>query len=305
MKLRHAVRGVPGTFLRPTLAESEAVERAEGTARAFEGVSRKETVFHRAFVGEVMSMVYAPFYRRAGDLRDAVLDRPLYRLPAEGGDLADTDDSSGWKVNFLSALCPNCGWDLPGGRKSVVLLCAKCEHAWGPGEGGFVPVVYGFSSEEGQGYNYLPFWKLQVAIDGLPLDSYADLVRLANLPVAVRREWEERRPSFWTPAFRVRPRVFLRLAKQLTTLPEGPETDTEVRRGEIHAVTLGSAAALQTVKLVLAELMVRRKDFYPLLPEVKVNVEEARLVFLPFAVQAGDFIHRRLRISVRRNSLRS
>jgi len=36
----------------------------------------------------------------------------------------------------------------------------------------------------------LPFWRIRAAVDGIPLDTFADYVRFCNLPRAVTRAME-------------------------------------------------------------------------------------------------------------------
>ena len=63
---------------------------------------------------------------------------------------------------------------------------------------------------------YLPFWRMEAAIQGLELQSYAELLRMANVPVVMKREWEKSGFYFWAPAFKVPPVPFLRSTQALT-----------------------------------------------------------------------------------------
>jgi hypothetical protein len=75
--------------------------------------------------------------------------------------------------------------------------------------------------------------------------------------------------------------------------------------GKIHPVTIDHEAALESVRLTLAELAVPRKDILPLLDGVKIKLLDRRLVYLPFTARGGDLTHEALGVSMRRNALRS
>ena len=65
----------------------------------------------------------------------------------------------------------------------------------------------------------MPFWKITVREEGLGINTLADFMRIAQLPLVKKRDGEDKALSFWLPAFKVRPREFLRLASQMTVLP--------------------------------------------------------------------------------------
>jgi hypothetical protein len=304
MAMRIAAEGVEGSFVRPTLAYGDMLSRTEGTVRAFSGSDRRAGAYLTSFVGEAVSLIYAPVLPEARGLADAVLNRPFpSSRTVSSEDFGTLDDTGSWAVSFLPAICPECGWDMPGERQSRVLLCTNCDRAWQVEGGRFVPLS--FASMEGGGDEALPFWRLEVEIDGVKLDSYADLAALANLPRAVLDEWHRRRPAFWAPAFRSRPRLFLRLARQLTVFePEEQIMAPRVPPGKIHPVTIDHEAALESVRLTLAELAAPRKNVLPLLKGVKVKLLDRRLVYLPFSARGGDLTHEALGVSMRRNALR-
>lgn len=68
----------------------------------------------------------------------------------------------------------------------------------------------------------IPFWRIKAEIAPIAMASYADLVRMGNLPKAVRKEWETKDLYFWTPAFKIRPKIFLRLNTQLAIAQPDP-----------------------------------------------------------------------------------
>jgi len=304
MTMRPAVKGVAGSFVRPDLPFGDMIAGAERTARAFGGGDRRATIYHRAFVGEAVSLVYAPVLPDGDGLIDAVLNRPLGGAGREGGtEFSPLDDSGKWRVTFLPAVCPNCGWDLPGERKSEVLPCPSCDRVWQVKGEGFVELP--FAAMRGEGDTALPFWKIEAEVEGVKLESFADLAELTNLPVRLEDEWRARKPAFWAPAFRMRPGLFLRLARQLSLRPPGGKSSAKVPNGTLHPVTVGHEAAVESIKLTLAEAAVPRRDILPLLDGLKITLREKKLVYLPFTTRGGDLVQREYAISLRRNALRS
>jgi len=304
MTMRPAVDGVSGDFVRPDLPFGDMIAGAERTARAFGGGDRRARIYHRAFVGEAASLVYVPVVLRGDELIDAVLDRPLGGAGhGEGTEFSPLDDSGKWRVSFLPVICPNCGWDMPGERKSEVLPCPSCDRVWSVEGGRFVELP--FMALKGEGDIALPFWKVEVEVEGVKLESFADLAELANLPVATRPEWRERRPSFWAPAFRTRPGLFLRLARQLSLRPPDGEMTASLPAGTLHPVTVGQEAATASIKLTLADAVSPRRDILPLLEELKITLRERGLVYIPCSARGGDLVQEECAISLRRNSLRN
>jgi hypothetical protein len=306
MKLRHAVEVGEGIFLKPKISYDAMIPKALKLSRSFGRGRDRERLEYQAFLPSRASLIYTPLYRRGMDLYDAVLDRPRCRLPEGTEELpGEPDDPGTWRMKYLAALCPNCGWDLPGEKKSIVLLCGSCKRAWHLSPGRFLETPFAVFPGGREGDVYLPFWRIFAAVEGLPLSTYGDLVKLANLPLAVRPEWEEKKVSFWSPAFQLRPRIFLRLSRQLTALPPDECFDETIADGaSAYAVTLDVREAFESVKLVIAGMAVPKKAVFPLLPDLKVTFAGARLHFMPFAVQGGDFIQRQIRLSIRRNALR-
>lgn len=306
MKLRIAGEGVEGRFLRSSVASSDLLSKVVGRRNSGRSASEPATPFLRSFVGEATSLIYAPLSLRGATVRDAVLDRPLGELSEEDREvIAAPDDPSSWTATFLPALCPDCGWDLPGEKRSVAFICGSCGRGWQAEGGSLQPLNYGVQPGGERSDVYLPFWSMEVSIDGLPLSSRADLVRLANLPRAVRKEWEEETLHFWAPAFHLRPGIFLRLARQLTsTFIEDQMGSKLPRKGECYPVTIEGKVAFESVPFTVAGLAVPKKDVFPLLAQLKVRRGKTTLLYIPFSIRAGDYIQERYGISFRRNSLR-
>ena len=142
-------------------------------------------------------------------------------------------------------------------------------------------------------------------MSGLDLHSYADLVRFANLPRAIKKEWEKIGIFFWAPAFKIQPRMFLRLAKQMTIFQPPEEFSEEVPTSALHPVSLDRNDAFDSILITLAHMATKKKRIFPLLPDVKMSLKNARLVYFPFILQGNDFIQTQMQFSIQRNALRT
>jgi hypothetical protein len=146
---------------------------------------------------------------------------------------------------------------------------------------------------------------MKVQLSGINLQSYADLVRFANLPRAIKKEWEKIGIFFWAPAFKLQPRMFLRLAKQMTILQPHEEFKEEVPTSALHPVSLDSNDAFDSIMITLAHMTKKKNRIFPLLPHVEMSLKKTSLVYFPFTLKGTDFIQTRMQFSIQRNALRT
>ena len=264
-------------------------------------------VFHQAHVGELLSLIYSPFYAAAGRLFDAVLNEPLGEcLPQDIDQTLSTAGPSDWQLSFLSTLCPACGWDLDGAPDTLVLTCRNCDSAWKPGKNRLERLNFGhlpLAVDSCESVLYLPFWRIRAAIDGIQLDSYADLVRTANLPIVPRAAWRDIPFHFWSPAFKIRPQTYLPLATKMTLAQPQDLPATGLPGGELHPVTLPVADAVDSLKVTLAAFVKPRKALYPQLSTITVAPQSYLLVYVPFLRGHHDLTQPSLKISMQTNQL--
>ena len=300
MKMRFAGPDRPGAYLKCRITTHDIVARAERRAPSSSG----REVFHRAFIGDAVSLIYLPLYVKEGTLFDGITHRPMARMPEED-DMFSTlmDDHPGWKPAFLPTLCPGCGWDLAGERDSVVLTCSNCETAWEAKGGELVPVDVKAVPSHHPGVVHLPFWRMSVRTTGIPIGSYADFIRATNQPRVIQAAWEDRTMAFWCPAFKIRPNRFLYLSRTLTVAQEGLTFDGGVPRGNRYAATLPVGEAIQAIKPVLAGSAVNKKRFMPRLPNVGVSIRDASLVYLPFQETIHEMIQEQTGACINKNAL--
>ncbi len=301
--LRFLSSPVPATCLPRERPLSRAIE--ELVARLPAG-SRG---MYAAFIGEVASLVYLPVSCQLEEVADGLDGQPL---PGVDRDILEARRAAGevsrtrWQLQFIPAPCPACGWDLEGEAASLVFTCSNCDRAWSAAGGKLRQLtVYGPELPAAAGpWLRIPFWCLQVELAELDLESVADLVRLANLPRAVTPELQGRQLLFWLPAFKVQPRLYLRLARMLTVdQPECPSTPAG-GQGLFYPVNLPAAEALQGIKVLLAELLKPRRQWLPLLARLQVTARSSRLVYRPFLARGREVVDAELGLALNRNALK-
>jgi len=258
---------------------------------------------HQAHIGETVSMIYAPYYLDHG-LVDAVLNQPLREQDPSPFYLEDFPGGAPTThFHFIPTLCPHCGWDLVGTRDAQILNCHQCHSVWQPGPTGFSSVPCAHSPTAMQAPTYLPFWRIKADVSGIGLDSYADLVRLANLPKAVQKAWETAPFRFWVPAFKVRPRVFLRLMQILSTALPPERLERNVPEHPCLTANLPVTEAMEALRVNLAGLIKPLERIAELLPRIEINPRKALLVYLPFEERTHELVHSQINLAVNKNQL--
>ena len=261
-------------------------------------------VFHRAFIGEAINLIYLPLYVEKEVLFDAITNQPIARVP-EKDDLLSTvaESCSGWRLLFLSTLCPKCGWNLEGERDSVILVCKNCQTVWEAVKGRLDPVDFQVVRGQDKNSYCLPFWKMSVEAANHGLSSYADFLRMTNLPKVIKKVWENRGVEFWSPAFKIRPKLFLALSKRLTVSQMVFAGENDLLPARNHPVTLNLSEAVQTLKVTLAASAVNRKTVLPFLADMRFSIKSARLVYLPFQETGHEMVQEQTGFAVNKNAL--
>lgn len=299
MKLRFATDKNPGEYIRPQLGEAEAVTNCEQTYNDINDL----TVLDQAFLGETVSLVYLPIAVR-DSIYDEAANRRLAPRPAEEIDVSGMIDQNGkFGVKFLPTLCPHCGWNLDVERDSLALLCNNCQSTWQAVGSRLERLEFGVLDADFEPDLYLPFWKTKPRVDGVSLATYADLIRFANLPTVVKSEWEKKELLLWTPAFKVHPRNFMRIAKTLTLAQPDDKMGDRLPKVDCHPVNLPPAESADATKILIAEFATPKRRFFPKLDEIKVDVGETKLVFVPFQTGTREVRNPQYRLCILRNLL--
>ena len=298
MTVRYTSPDLPGQFMEASLQARTAVLAMESSGPA----GRSD---YRAFVGETVSLVYAPADLRGGILYDALLKRPLSPWNEHAAARKPSKmKPPNWQVRFISTLCPHCGWDLDGERDAQVMICGNCDSAWQCAGTRFERVPFSvMAASSRKEVLYLPFWRITPRVEGLPLGSYADLIRLANLPKAVDSGFEKKPAFFWAPAFKLSPALFLRWARQMTAFqPEGKAGES-LAGAPFHPATLAGREAVESLKVTLASLAVDKRQVCSMLTEMRVSAAEIMLVYQPFVVGRHELVHETMQVAIGRTAL--
>jgi uncharacterized protein YbaR (Trm112 family) len=298
MKLRFVLPDTKGRFIAPDMPVDRAIPGLGATPKS---------VFYQNFIGETVSLLHTPLLLRGETLYDAVLGRPVSTWTTDDmGRLQYASLPAGGQVRFIPTLCPHCGWDMEGEKDSLVLICRNCNTAWTCPDNEFRRVPFTVmtpSAGKGQIAIYIPFWRMRPRIEGIALDSYADLIRVANIPKAMTPAFATEPLYFWSPAFKINPSLYSRWAKQMTALrPIGDEND-RLPKTALYPVTLPLTEALEGIIVTLARMSTDKRKIYPKLAGLRVTLEESRLEYHPFVLEQNDAIHASLRISLDRTSL--
>lgn len=288
-----------GYFFKPTFSFNRVMNIFK---RRF-STSLSGPVFYQSHIGDSISLIYSPFYEE-GKIYDAVLNKALTSIPPD--DFNTSSFPGGCpdgRIQFLPTLCPGCGWDLEGQRDTLILLCRNCNTTWRPTKNVFKPIKFGTIPAKGENIIHLPFWRIKAKINGIKLDSYADLVRVANLPKAIQKDWKDREFYFWSPAFKVRPRVFIQLGRNVTLSQPESEMLGELPLARIHPVTLSIEDAVESLIMNMAGFVKPEKDMYPMLQDITIKPKRYSLVYMPFVDRCQEYVQPELYLAVNKNQL--
>lgn len=300
LKLRFVSPDMEGRFLTPTIPREQVMEIFD--RRHTTGLPKP--ILHQSHIGESLSLIYSPFYAEK-KVFDGILNEPVSQsIP----DDFDADNLPGGpptgEIRFVPTLCPNCGWDLHGDRDSIVLACKNCTSMWQGGGKGLKQIRFAHIPSATSSVVYLPFWRIKAHVDGIQLDSYADLVTVANLPRVVQPGWDTIGFRFWVPGFKVSPQTFLRLTTALTLSQPREKLDTSLPRGRVHPVNLPIGEAIESMKMTLAGFLKPKKRLVSMLSKIQVRALSYVLVYIPFTEKHHDLVQPTYRIAVNKNQLR-
>ena len=299
LKLNFVTPEISGYFLKPTFSFKKAMDIFQHRFSK----SLPNPVFQQSHVGDTVSLIYSPFYKEE-KIYDAVLNKAVTTSPQDDFETASLPGGRpNWRTQFIPTLCPGCGWDLKGRRDALVLNCKNCNSIWRPTKNGFRQIKFSIMQTTDENVIYLPFWRIKADVNGIALNSYADLVRIANLPKAIQKNWEDKEFRFWCPAFKVRPRVFIRLGRSITLSQPMEKMQRELPDARIYPVTLPMKGAVESLIINLASFMKPQEDLFPLLKDITIKPVSYLLVFIPFVEHHHEFIQPELYLTLNKNQL--
>lgn len=304
LRLRFVLAVTPGRFLPTTLRLETVRAVAQGGLAMVESDMLPVAAPYHAFLGETVSIIHAPLFLQGNTVVDAVLDRPVCRLDAVGLKILESatpapDDG----LRFIATLCPHCGWDLQADPDSHVLLCANCHSAWQAGPAALERIAFEIVPGGVADCIYLPFWRIKVSMEGIALASYADLVRLANLPKAIQAAWEEQDIYLWSPAFKIRPRAFLQTARAMTLVQPRAVIADALPKGKIYPVTFPRSEAVEAIKIIVAHIAVAKSRVFPLLSGIRLGSPEFVLTYVPFVIHPSELIQKQMHFGIDRSTV--
>ncbi|MEW6666381.1 MAG: hypothetical protein AB1512_14320 [Thermodesulfobacteriota bacterium] len=301
LKLRFVSPETEGRFLK----SSVPVRQMKASVEEWFLSALPKPVFEQALIGDALSQIYSPFYVTSHAVVDAVLNRPVSQDPSEDLDVANLPGGPpDWQIRFIPALCPDCGWDLEGERESLVLHCKNCKVLWQAGQGSFSRIRVAHLPGGNEGDLHLPFYRIEAAVTGMALRSFADLVRIANLPKVIQAGWEKTPFHFWFPAFKVRPDDMLRFARNLTLTQPRRELAEGLPGGTLHPVTLPVGGASDGLKIVLASFVKPPQTMLPRMREITIKPKAALLIYIPFQEEGTDFSQPDFQLRINKHLLR-
>ncbi|MDX9785688.1 MAG: hypothetical protein RBT11_02840 [Desulfobacterales bacterium] len=297
LRLRFVTMETLGKFIAPTLTLKASMNLLNIRFDA----GHAHRAIYRVGIGDTTSLIYAPFYLE-DKLFDAVLNEPI--ATPKGFDVsALIGKHPAGNYHFIPALCPQCGLDLVGHPESLAIACYNCRTIWQAKGRKFEKITVSFLPWQGDNAVYLPFWRINAAVSGIALDSYADLARLANLPAVVKARWETLPFYFWGPAFKVLPQTYLRLLTNTTLAQPLDALSRGMPEGTIYPVGAPLSQTLDSLMVALAGLIKPHRTFTENLNRIHVAPQSYCLAYLPFQETHYEFVQPRMNLAVNKNQL--
>ncbi len=160
-----------------------------------------------------------------------------------------------------------------------------------------------FYPDNGDNTIYLPFWRIKAKLSGIKLESYADLITIANLPRVIQSGWNDIPFRFWIPAFKVRPKVFLHLATHTTLSQPRENLISKLPDAGIYPTTLPIQEAVESLKLTLADFVKPRRTLVARLRDIQIDAKSYTLVFIPFTEGHHEFRQPDFQLTINKNVL--
>lgn len=294
-----------GHFVRQTVPPETIFDQAVKLTTLF-SPEKKQELYHRAFIGETLSRIYLPVYLQEGTLFDAVTNLEIGRAGSSWSAFVNQTISfqQSWEPRFLSTLCPRCAAPMTGETDALALHCPNCQSMWEEKDGQFIAIDWQSVRGEREGELAIPFWKITIDGQDGELKSLADFLRFTNQPVVVRGEDENLPLSFWIPAFKLNPALFLQIAHYLTVSQRRiPQGESEIL-GQAYPANLSHQEAVQSLKCVVAAAALSKKKVLPLLPSLKLPPGKISLVYLPFHDMGHDLLQEHTSVAITSAALR-
>ncbi len=297
-KLRFLTPAVSGSFLGRDRDLKDTLALEEKFALA--GVANPKMTY----IGESMSAIYFPVYYRDLSVYDGLAGEPIAPMPDEAGlEFSGRPGAAEGRLSFIPCLCPDCGWDMEGEPQSAVLTCGNCSSAWGATGNALQKVPCHFVPARGDSLVHLPFWQIEAKVDWV-LETRADAVRLLNLPVVAKREWEKEPFRALVPAFKINPEWFLKIARVMSFSSGAFSLEEGFPKGKLHPAALPFNEAFESLEMVLAYSAADKKGFAQWFSGVKFVAKNSGLVWWPFIASGMELVRPDREFSISASALK-
>ena len=150
---------------------------------------------------------------------------------------------------------------------------------------------------------YFPFWRIKADVSGIQLNSYGDLIRVANLPRVARESRKETEFYFWVLAFKLRPQFFLNFSRNITLSQPQQPLESELPKAPLYPVTLSFGEAAESLKVNLVTIIRPRSKIPEIIRDLQVTPKDVKLVYIPFQEGHHEYIQSMFQISIHKNIL--
>lgn len=255
-----------------------------------------------ALIGELVSLVYSPFYISQNFLFDGITSERLAPWPENNVQMLDCRPPG---PSFISTLCPECGWSLLAESDSLALVCSKCGRAWSAAAQGLAPLDFFLCSTSVATDLWLPFWRLDISAKPFALGSIADFIRLTKTPRVIFPQMEQQKFYLWVPGFKANPNLFLLLAKLMTlNQKETAFSETFPKDSAFYPVTMPASEGFDAAHVVLGDISPAKQKTLPVIKDLSFSLLSSALVYVPFVLKGQEYIQPDLNFGVMANALK-
>lgn len=303
LKLKLSIAQPPSRSFAMSLDQKQFLKQLRTGERGQDG-SPSSMYSYKAAVGDVVNLLFAPTLLKGGAYHDPYTGRPLSGGPSPEREPELIETEAFNTVRFQPTVCPDCGWDMEGEADSHVLVCRNCQSIWEAVGRGFHRLdPYCVHSAEPADV-WVPFWRIEMTTAGFDLANYEDFVRLTNIPKVIRPTMASQPFAFWIPAFKIQPRLFLRLSGALTVAQPSCEALKLPEGYSLYPCTLPAVEGFRSVPVVLGAIAPAKRELLPKIRNGKFAFQGKRLVWVPFKIKGSECIQPQLEFSLPRDSLR-
>jgi len=288
-KLKFIGKDIAGSFLKPSISRKEILKQmsADGDKKVY--------------IGEVLSLIFMPFLQDAHTLYDGFTKTAMALDPSA---LIADKQPLAYHLEFTPGLCPNCGWDLDGETDSLVLQCHNCMRSWlihNKKLNTLKTLFYDLRSDTDM---QIPFWRFEIEFKTLDCSTHAHLIKIANIPKVITTAHGNQPVYFYIPAFKLNPKLFLRIGRQMTLAQIEPIGIRNIPGMRFHPVDLPIAEGFQAVLPILMDLCINKKEIWNLLAEEKLKLKRFSLTYISFRIFGSECVQETLGFSLPINALR-